>query len=107
MNHKSSIIVTPALIVAALAFTAAEANAELPADDGGPAAVVPHDPAPPNYPSYAPTYPVPAETSTGSGAGSADDTAAEAFQAAASALGGAGIAFAGMWLYRRRMTHIA
>jgi hypothetical protein len=61
-------------------------------------AVAPHDPA----------YPVPAQpSSTGSTIVSVDDTASEAFQAAASGLGGAGIAFAGMWLYRRHQTHIA
>lgn len=31
-----------------------------------------------------------------------DDNAAEALQASASALGGAAVAFGGMWLYRRR-----
>ncbi|WP_165554093.1 hypothetical protein [Kribbella capetownensis] len=31
-----------------------------------------------------------------------DDSGAEAVQAGASALAGAGLAFGGMWLYRRR-----
>ncbi|MFC5268122.1 hypothetical protein ACFPJ1_38925 [Kribbella qitaiheensis] len=34
--------------------------------------------------------------------GLSNDGGAEARQAGASALGGAGLAFAGMWLYRRR-----
>jgi hypothetical protein len=102
MNHSCSIIAVPALAVAAVVLTSAEATAKVPPEDPKPAAVVPHDPGPPNYPSYQ----VPAQTSTNT-KGSADDTTVEALQAGASAIGGAGIAIAGTWLYRRRQTHIA
>jgi hypothetical protein len=107
MNHKRLIITAPVLAVAALAFTSAESNAKLPPDDPRPAAVVPHEAGPPTYPTYGPAYAVPTQPSTGADLGVVDDTAAEALQAVASGLGGAGIAFAGMWLYRRRQTHIA
>ena len=98
MNHKRIIITAPVLAVAALAFTSAESNAKVlpyPA----PAAVAPHDPNPSTY--AVPTQPAATTTIV------SDDNAAEAFQAGASALGGAGIALAAMWLYRRRHIHTA
>ncbi len=104
MNHKHFIIAAPALVAAAMVLTSAEANAKVPPDDSGPAAVVPHDP-PPN-PSYDPADNV-SRPATSDNAGSSDDTAVEGLQAGAAALGGAGLAFAGMWLYRRRQTHVA
>ncbi|WP_432945645.1 hypothetical protein ACQPXM_06105 [Kribbella sp. CA-253562] len=107
MNHKRLIIATPVLAVAALAFTSAQSNAKLPPDDQRPAAVVPKEAGPPNYPTSASSYPVPTQPSTDANLSLVDDTAAEALQAGASGLGGAAIAFAGMWLYRRRQTHTA
>ncbi len=106
MNHRRFIIATPALLAAAVVLTSTEANAQVPPDDSGPAAAVPHDPAPPNYPTFDPRSEV-SRPSTTNTVASADATAVEALQAGAAALGGAGIAFGGMWLYRRRQTHIA
>jgi hypothetical protein len=98
MSHKGIIITAPLLAVAALAFTSPQSNAKVPTNEPHPAVVAPHDPAPSNY--AVPTQP------TNSTIVSDDDTA-EAFQAGASALGGAGIALAAMWLYRRHQTHTA
>jgi hypothetical protein len=54
-----------------------------------------------NYPNYDPKYEVaPVEAAVVDS--SPDDNGVEALQAGASALGGAGLAFGGMWLYRRR-----
>ena len=55
----------------------------------------------PNYPNYDPKYEV-APVQAATGQSTSDDNAAEALQASASALGGAAVAFGGMWLYRRR-----
>jgi hypothetical protein len=101
MNQRYSIIAVPALAVAAVAFTASEATANVPPEEPGPAAVVPRDPGPPNYPDYS-SYQAPISSSA-----SADGTAVEVLQAGASAVGGAGIAIAGAWLYRRRQAHLA
>ncbi|RZT17446.1 hypothetical protein EV649_4986 [Kribbella sp. VKM Ac-2569] len=99
MNHKRIIITAPVLAVAALAFASAESNAKVPANEPHPAVVAPRDPAPSNY--AVPTQPATSSTIV------SDDNTAEAFQAAASGLGGAGIALAAMWLYRRHQTHTA
>jgi hypothetical protein len=107
MNHKRLIVTAPVLAVAALAFTAAESNAKVLPDDPRPTAVVPYEAGPPNYPTYDSSSPVPAQPGIDAGLGSVDDTAAEVLRAGASGLGGAGIAFAGIWLYRRRQTHTA
>ncbi|WP_410792322.1 hypothetical protein [Kribbella sp. C-35] len=107
MKHKRFIITAPVLAVTALAVTSAESSASVPPHDPQPTAVVPHEPGPPNYPTYDPAYAVPTQPSTGSTLASNDDTTTEALQAATSALGGAGIALACTWLYRRRQTHIA
>jgi hypothetical protein len=86
MNHTSTTIAVSALAVAAAALGATNAAATQPAENGTlPATVVPHDPPPTS------TIEVPV-----------DDTTSEALQAAASALGGAGVALAGFWIYRRR-----
>jgi hypothetical protein len=63
-------------------------------------------PGPPNYPTYDPAAEVAPQPSTEATVAS-NDTTTEVLQAGASALGGAGIAFACMWLYRRHQTHIA
>ncbi len=104
MNHACSIIVVPALALAAVVLTSAQATATVPQEDAAPAAVVPHDPGPPNYPSY--EVPVDASANTNTTI-PADDTAVDVLQAGAFALGGAGIAIAGSWLYRRRQAPIA
>ncbi|TCC42902.1 hypothetical protein E0H75_38495 [Kribbella capetownensis] len=54
-----------------------------------------------NYPNYDPAYEVPA-VKTVSAQSLSDDNGVEALQAGVSALGGAAVAFGGMWLYRRR-----
>jgi hypothetical protein len=54
-----------------------------------------------NYPNYDPKYDVAPVTTTTSQSRS-DDNGVEALQAGASALGGAAVAFGGMWLFRRR-----
>jgi hypothetical protein len=53
------------------------------------------------YPNYDPAYEVPA-VKTVAAQSLSDDNGVEALQAGASALGGAAVAFGGMWLYRRR-----
>jgi hypothetical protein len=91
MNHRRSIIAISALAAAVVTATATEASAKVPPEDTSrPATVVPHDPPPTR------TVEIPV-----------DDNSVETLQAGASALGGAGIALAGMWLYRRRQTHTA
>jgi hypothetical protein len=54
-----------------------------------------------NYPNYDPQYEV-APVDAAMASSPSDDNGAEALQAGASALGGVGLAFGGMWLYRRR-----
>jgi hypothetical protein len=54
-----------------------------------------------NYPNYDPQHEV-APVAAAMAPSPSDDNAAEALQAGASALGGAGLAFGGLWLYRRR-----
>lgn len=59
------------------------------------------------YHSVCEEVPVPvAPTEAALDPGPSDDTRVEVLQAGASALGGAGLAFGGMWLYRRRQTAI-
>jgi hypothetical protein len=100
MNRRYAAVAMSALAFGAVALTSTEASARIPYEPG-PAAVAPHDPAPPNYPEYDPRYEVPrAPAATGQSV--SDDTVAEALQAGASALGGAGVALGGLWLYRRR-----
>ncbi len=102
MNHRRSIIAVPALAAAVFTLTATEATARvIPEDTAAPRSTVPHDPGPPNYPNYEPAYEVPAATVSIT---TPDDNRAEGVQAGAAAIGGAGLALAGMWLYRRRLT---
>ena len=91
MNSKRSAAAAFALAIGVTALASSEAWArdpdkEIPVEP----AVVLHDPSP----AYDPT---PAKAS-----GTADHSRVEAVQAGASALGGAGVACAAMWLYRRR-----
>ena len=98
MKHWSSVIAVPALGFAAVALTSAEAAADLPAEHSGPASVVPHDPGPPNYPTYSGYIPSAEANVTGS----ADDTGDEILRVSTAAVGGAGLALAGLWLYKRK-----
>lgn len=95
MNNKRFIITAPVLAVAALVLTSTESNAKVPPEDPSPTAAVPNH-ALSTQPS-----------TTTSRANSADDTTSEVLRAATSGLGGAGIALAGVWLYRRRPPHAA
>jgi hypothetical protein len=96
MNHKRSIIAVPVLAVTAVVIGSAEATAADAPERPDSAALMP-DPGPPNYPSY--------DIATPTTGTSVDDTASEALQASASALGGASLALAGVWVYRRRRIH--
>jgi hypothetical protein len=103
----------------AVAVTATEASAG-PKDPQGSSAVVLPDPqdwpdegsgypssgasSPEyNYPNYDPTREVArvAPVKAASVASPSDDTVATVLQSGASALGGAGVAFGAMWLFRR------
>lgn len=106
MNHKRSIIAVPTLAVATVVLAGADASAKVPVEDRAPVAVVPHDPGPPNYPKYPAEPAEPADAALAS-TSVRDDTTAEALQSGASALGGASLALAGVWLYRRRRIHVA
>jgi LPXTG-motif cell wall-anchored protein len=55
-----------------------------------------------NYPEYKLDVPTLPTDLTGSTEASGDDNGVEVLQAGASALGGAGLALGGLWLYRRR-----
>jgi hypothetical protein len=104
MNHRGSVLAALALTVGVTMLGAIDASAELPAEDSGGAGVVPHDPPVSAY-NYSQDEVAALE---GAAVGtSSDDHGAEVLQAGASALGGAGVAIAGMWLYRRRHAHVA
>jgi hypothetical protein len=94
MNRRCYLSAVPALAVAAVVFASAEANAKVPEDASDPAIVVPRDPGVPSN-----EIPIQASTSV--------DTGGEVLRTGAAALGGAGVAFAGTWLYRRRQAHLA
>ena len=104
MNHRSSILAAVALTVGVTTLGAVDASAELPGEHSRGAGVVPHDP-----PVSAHAYPQD-EVAALEGAAvgtSSDDIGVEVLQAGASALGGAGVAIAGMWLYLRRHARVA
>jgi hypothetical protein len=104
MNHRGSVLAAVALTVGVATLGAVDASAELPAEHSGGNGVVPHDPPASTY-----TFPQD-EVAAMEGAAvgtSSDDNGVEVLQAGASALGGAGVAIAGMWLYRRRHAHVA
>ena len=82
MNRRNSAIAVSALALGAAAFIATEASAQQPpeprsGDSTAPASVTKRVEVP------------------------VDDAGVEAVQAGASALGGAGLALGGLWLYRR------
>jgi hypothetical protein len=101
MNHRRSVLAAAALAVGVTTLGAVDASAILPEERGG---LAPHDP-----PVAAYIYPQTGVTVLQGGTvdTSSDDNSVEAFQLGMSALGGAGVAIAGMWLYRRRHEHIA
>jgi len=113
MNHKYSALALAALAMGAVALSTTEASAMLK-DPGsrsttGPAS--PHD-----WPDEGSGYPgfgATSEESNNPGlplnqvaaleaSSSSDENEFQGVQLGASALGGAGVAFGGMWLYRRR-----
>jgi hypothetical protein len=99
MNRRYSAIAVSALALSAAALTATEASARLDPDPGS-GHTSPYTTQQCNYPNHPVCEVVPVE---GTFAPSpSDDNKAEALQAGASALGGAGLAFGGIWLYRRR-----
>ena len=120
MNHRYSALAVCALAMGTVALTATEASAMLKEPRPGFNSVATVQAEPPgwpdegssypgsgldspeyNYPNYDPQYEVaPAAAATIHSA--SDDSGFEALQVGASALGGAGVAFGGMWLYRRR-----
>jgi hypothetical protein len=105
MYYRRSVIAVPALALITLAIGASEASAGVPEEPVGTSAVVPHDPPvrEHNYPKEEELGTVgSSEPATISVAVPVDDNAAEALQAGASALGGAGLVLGSLWLYRRR-----
>ncbi len=117
MNRTCSALALSAIALGAVALGTTEASAR-PTYPEGRSAVVATDPhdwpdegsgypgsatesSEYNYPNYAPKYEV-ARVQAASAPSTSDDNTAEALQAGASALGGAGIAFGGIWLFRRR-----
>jgi hypothetical protein len=88
MNRKYSAVAVAGLALGAAGIAAADASAREAPE--------------PNYPrveARMPTSPTDPRVPTEA---SGDDTGVEVLQAGASALGGAGLAIGGMWLYRRR-----
>ncbi|MFG1623450.1 hypothetical protein [Kribbella sp. NPDC049227] len=85
MNHIHTLVAVPALTLGITVAAASQASAReiYPEGDYRQPVVVVHDPGP--------TIEV-------------DDNVAEGLQAGASAIGGAGIALAALWAYRRRHT---
>jgi hypothetical protein len=117
MNRKYSAVAVSALVLCAAGVAATDASArEAPEPQYGNTTPEPNYPTydpqhhgnmgtpEPNYPEYNyPEYKLDVPTSPPNLAQtSGDDTGVEVLPAGASALGGAGLALAGMWLYRRR-----
>jgi hypothetical protein len=117
MNRRYSALALSALAMGAVALSATEASAMLkdPARGSGSATAETYEwpdegtgypgsetKSPEyNYPSYDPKYEM-APVKAATGQSLSDDNGVEALRAGASALGGAGVAFGSMWLYRRR-----
>jgi hypothetical protein len=117
MNRRCSALALSAFAMGAVALSATEASARLkdpdsqstaaptsaydwPDEGSGYPGFADKD-SEYNYPNYDPKYEVaPVEGAVADS--SHDDNGDGALQAGASALGGAGLAFGGMWLYRRR-----
>ncbi|TCN40105.1 hypothetical protein EV644_10632 [Kribbella orskensis] len=101
MNRKYWAAAVSALALGAATLTATEASALLAPEPASGSTTTPdchwaYHPACEEVPVSVP----PAEAALDPGPSA--DNAAEARQAGASALGGAALAFAGIWLYRRR-----
>ncbi|TCN32192.1 hypothetical protein EV642_128102 [Kribbella sp. VKM Ac-2500] len=101
MNRRYSAIAVSALALGGAALTVTEASARLDPDPGSGYTTTPdchwaYHPACDEV--LVPVPPVEAALDPGS----SDDNGAETMRAGASALGGAGLAFGGLWLYRRR-----
>lgn len=88
MIHARTPIAISALALSAAALGATQASAQ-------------YEPGPGSAPATVPPVSAPASP-TDLVKAAVDDTASEGIQAGASALGGAGIALAGLWIYRRR-----
>ena len=101
MNRTLTTLAVSALALGAIGLTATEASARVPDDVPRNTTVTPQNQGPPNYPNYDPRYEVP-PVQAPMVINAPDDNGIEVLQAGASAVGGAGIAFGVMWLYRRR-----
>jgi hypothetical protein len=101
MNRTHTTLAVSALALGTIGLTATEAPAWVPDDITRVTTVTPYVPGPPNYPNYDPRYEVP-PVQPATVISAPDDNGAEILQAGASAAGGAGLAFAAMWLHRRR-----
>jgi hypothetical protein len=117
MNHRYSALAMSAFAMGAVVLTTTEASAMLKDPEPGSAASTAaanewpdegsgypgSDAKSPeyNYPSYDPKYDV-APVAAVTAPSPSDHNGFDGAQLGASALGGAGVAFGGMWLYRRR-----
>jgi hypothetical protein len=104
MNHKYTVIAVPALALGAVALATTEASAKVPEETGQLDSTAPRDPPirNHNYPQDRTDILGTTEAATDRVIVPVDDGMTEALQAGASALGGAGLAFGSLWLYRRR-----
>lgn len=106
MDHARTAIAVSALALSAAALGATNAAATHPAENGTlPAPAAPYD-WPDCHWAYHPVcdealWTEPREEAA-LAPGPSDDNRAQTMQAGASALGGAGVALTGMWIYRRR-----
>jgi hypothetical protein len=96
MKRRYSGVAMFTVAMGAMALTATDASARLKDPDPG-SGQYNHTY---NYPNYDPTYEVP-PVQAATAQSTLDDGWVGVVQAGASALGGAGAAFGGMWLYRR------
>ncbi|GAA1599846.1 hypothetical protein GCM10009789_62450 [Kribbella sancticallisti] len=103
MKRRSSVVAAVALAVGVTMLGAVDASARVPEERYG-CGLVPHDPP---VSVYADSQDEVAALEGAAVGTSSDDTGVEVIQAGASALGGAGVAVAGLWLYRRRRAHVA
>jgi len=104
MNHKCTVIAVPALALSAVALATTEASAKVPEETVHQDSTVPRDPPvrDHNYPKERTDIVGTTEAAPVRVMVPIDDGTTEALQAGAAALGGAGLAFGSLWLYRRR-----
>ncbi|MFI6832508.1 MULTISPECIES: hypothetical protein [unclassified Kribbella] len=106
MNNRYAALAASALTMGAVTFVALEASADAK-EPTREYAATPMQTTPPPWPDEGSGYPQPEPKSPEPVAATSttevpvDHNMDEAVQAAASALGGAGLALGGMWLYRR------